>query len=108
MINFIPEIIFKTRVRDETIKGENRYKWKDKTTDDHFKHIRAILFSLQVAFIPTRPTYQLPNFEKLFNDFKTLDADKIYCLSVNDALVMNTWAKSQNLKNVEVIPDGYA
>ena len=42
----VPEIVFKTRVRDESIKGENPYKWKDKTTDDYFKNIRAILFSL--------------------------------------------------------------
>ena len=83
-------------------------KWKDKTTDDYFKNIRVILFSLPGAFTPTCSTYQLPNFEKLFNEFKGLGIDKIYCLSVNDAFVMNAWAKSQNLKSVEVIPDGSA
>ena len=108
MKNIVPEVVFKTRVRDETIKGENRYKWKDKTTDDYFKNIRVILFSLPGAFTPTCSTYQLPNFEKLFNEFKGLGIDKIYCLSVNDAFVMNAWAKSQNLKSVEVIPDGSA
>ena len=36
MKNFIPEVVFKTRVRDETIKGENPYKWKDNTTDDNY------------------------------------------------------------------------
>ena len=35
---------------------------------------------------------------ELFNEFKILGIDKIYCLSVNDAFVMNAWAKSQNLK----------
>ena len=108
MKNIVPEVVFKIRVRDETIKGENPYKWKDKTTDDYFKNIRVILFSLPGAFTPTCSTYQLPNFEKLFNEFKGLGIDKIYCLSVNDAFVMNAWAKSQNLKSVEVIPDGSA
>ena len=98
MKNIIPEVVFKTRVRDETIKGENPYKWKDKTTNDYFKNIKAILFSLPGAFTPTCSTYQLPNFETLFNEFKSLAVDKIYCLTVNDAFVMNAWAKSQKLK----------
>ena len=29
MKNIVPEVVFKIRVRDETIKGENPYKWKD-------------------------------------------------------------------------------
>ena len=106
MNNIVPDVIFKTRVRDETIEGDNLYKWKDKTSDEYFKGIKVILFSLPGAFTPTCSTYQLPNFEKLFYDFKSLGIDKIYCLSVNDAFVMNAWAKNQNLKNVEVVPDG--
>ena len=108
MINIIPDVVFKTRIRDETIEGDNPYKWVDKNSDEYFKDFRVILFCLPGAFTPTCSTYQLPNFEKLFNDFKTLGIDKIYCLSVNDAFVMNAWAKNQNLKNVEVIPDGSA
>ena len=106
MNNIVPDVIFKTRVRDETIEGDNPYKWKDKTSDEYFKGSKVILFSLTGAFTPTCSTYQLPNFEKLFYEFKSLGIDKIYCLSVNDAFVMNAWAKNQNLKNVEVIPDG--
>ena len=106
MNNIVPDVIFKTRVRDETIEGDNPYKWKDKTSDEYFKGIKVILFSLPGAFTPTCSTYQLPNFEKLFYEFKSLGIDKIYCLSVNDAFVMNAWAKNQNLKNVEVVPDG--
>ena len=106
MNNIVPDVIFKTRVRDETIEGDNPYKWKDKTSDEYFKGYKVILFSLTGAFTPTCSTYQLPNFEKLFYEFKSLGIDKIYCLSVNDAFVMNAWAKNQNLKNVEVVPDG--
>ena len=30
----------------------------------------------------------------------------MYCLSVNDAFVMNAWAKDQGISNVKLIPDG--
>ena len=106
MRNTVPDVVFKTRVRDETVEGDNPYVWKDKTSDEYFKGIKVILFSLPGAFTQTLSTYQLPNFEKLFYEFKSLGIDKIYCLSVNDAFVMNAWAKNQNLKNIELIPDG--
>ena len=106
MIKSIPNVIFKTRVRDNSLKTDNPFIWKDKTSDDYFKNKKVILFALPGAFTPTCSTYQLPNFEKLFFEFKKLDIDDIYCLSVNDAFVMNAWSKTQNLKNVKVIPDG--
>jgi peroxiredoxin len=104
----VPDVIFKTRVRDDSIDGQNPYKWADRTTDQYFKDKNVILFSLPGAFTPTCSTYQLPNFEKLFSEFKNLGIDEVYCLSVNDAFVMNAWAKNQNLKGVTTIPDGSA
>ena len=106
MIKTIPNIIFKTRVRDESIKGNNPYRWQDVSTDDYFKEKKVILFSLPGAFTPTCSTYQLPGFEKLYEKFKSFGIDEIYCLSVNDAFVMNAWAKNQELQKVKVIPDG--
>jgi len=106
LIKKIPYTIFKTRERDESIKGENPYKWVHKSTDDYFKNKKIILFSLPGAFTPTCSTLQLPNFEKLYNKFKNMGIDDIYCMSVNDAFVMNAWAKSQKLVNIKVIPDG--
>ena len=66
----IPNIIFKTRVRDESIKGNNPYRWQDVSTDDYFKEKKVILFSLPGAFTPTCSTYQLPEFEKLYEKFQ--------------------------------------
>lgn len=102
----LPDVTFKTRVRDETIEGPNPYRWEDKTTEYYFAGKRVILFSLPGAFTPTCSTYQLPDYEKMFYEFQELGIDKIYCMSVNDAFVMNAWAKDQNLSNVTVIPDG--
>lgn len=102
----VPHTIFHTRVRDESIGGPNPYRWEKVSTDDYFKGKKVILFSLPGAFTPTCSTYQLPDFEKLYPEFKNLGIDEIYCISVNDAFVMNAWAKSQDIKNVKVIPDG--
>lgn len=104
--NKVPDVTFKTRVRDESIGGPNPYKWEDKTTNDYFKGKKVVVFSLPGAFTPTCSTYQLPDFEKLAPEFKAKGIDDIFCISVNDSFVMNQWAKGQNLANVKVIPDG--
>lgn len=106
MTKVVPSVVFKTRVRDESIEGPNPYRWEDVTSFDYFGGKRVVLFSLPGAFTPTCSTYQLPGFENNFDEFRALGIDEIYCISVNDAFVMNAWAKSQDIKNVKVIPDG--
>jgi len=104
----LPNITFHTRVRDESIGGDNPFRWQDMTTDDYFKDKRVILFSLPGAFTPTCSTYQLPGYEKGADDFRAQGIDEIYVMSVNDTFVMNKWSWDQELKNVKVIPDGAA
>ncbi len=102
----LPEVVFKTRVRDENIGGDNPFRWQDRSTADFFAGRRVVLFSLPGAFTPTCSTYQLPDFEKLTPDIKARGIDGICCLSVNDAFVMNKWGLEQGVKNIELIPDG--
>ena len=102
----VPSVVFKTRVRDDSIEGPNPYRWEDKTSFDYFGGKRVILFSLPGAFTPTCSTYQLPGFEKNYEAFKSFGIDEIYCVSVNDAFVMNCWAQQQGVENVKMIPDG--
>jgi peroxiredoxin len=102
----VPDVTFRTRVRDESVGGPNPFRWQDVTSNDYFKGKRVILFSLPGAFTPTCSTYQLPDFEKMYPEFKAEGIDEIYCISVNDAFVMNAWGKSQNLEHVKLIPDG--
>jgi peroxiredoxin len=104
----VPNVVFKTRVRDDSIDGPNPFRWEEKTSKDYFSGKRVILFSLPGAFTPTCSTYQLPGFEQNYNEFKELGIDEIYCMSVNDAFVMNAWAKNQCIERVKVIPDGNA
>jgi peroxiredoxin len=98
--------MFKMRVRDESIGGPNPYRWEDVTSDMLLKGKRVVLFSLPGAFTPTCSTYQLPGFEENYDKIRNADIDEVYCISVNDAFVMNAWAKQQKIQNVKVIPDG--
>ncbi|MEK9832885.1 MAG: peroxiredoxin [Alphaproteobacteria bacterium] len=102
----LPTVAWKTRVRDESIEGPNPFRWEIRDTSDYFAGKRVVLFSLPGAFTPTCSTYQLPNFEKLYPEFQANGIDEIYCLSVNDAFVMNAWGKQQGLENIKLIPDG--
>lgn len=102
----VPNVCLKTRVRDESIGGDNPFRWEHKMTGDIFANKRIILFSLPGAFTPTCSTYQLPNFEKLFPEFQAEGVDEIYCMSVNDAFVMYQWGKQQGVDNVKLLPDG--
>lgn len=81
-------------------------KFVYKTSKDLFEDKRVVIFSLPGAFTPTCSTYQLPGFEEQYEEFRSLGIDDIYCISVNDAFVMNAWADLLKIKNVKVIPDG--
>jgi len=109
MTQNIPNVTFAFREGDETpeeggcpIGGEFIFK----TSTELFANKRVVIFSLPGAFTPTCSTYQLPGFEQQFSDFKAQGIDAIYCVSVNDGFVMNEWARTLNIKNVTVIPDG--
>ena len=78
----------------------------EKTTHELFGDKRVIVFSLPGAFTPTCSTYQLPGFEDNYEAFKKLGIAEIYVVSVNDAFVMNAWARDLNIKNIQTIPDG--
>jgi peroxiredoxin len=79
-----------------------------RTSYDLFDGKKVIIFSLPGAFTPTCSAYQLPGFEENYGAFRDAGIDAIYCISVNDAFVMNAWTQDQNIKNVKLIPDGNA
>lgn len=102
----VPQVVFKTRVRDESIKGENPYRWEDVSSKDLFKGKKVVLFALPGAFTPTCSSAHLPGYEASYDAFKKLGVHEVYCLSVNDAFVMNQWGKHQKAEKVKLIPDG--
>lgn len=106
MRNTVPNVTFKTRIRDENIEGPNKFDWKDLTSDEIFKGKKVVLFALPGAFTPTCSTTHLPRYEELYEDFKAEGVDEVICLSVNDAFVMYQWGVHQGRENVFLLPDG--
>ncbi|OGI22450.1 MAG: peroxiredoxin [Candidatus Moranbacteria bacterium RIFCSPHIGHO2_01_FULL_55_24] len=104
----VPDVVFKTRVRDESVGGENPYRWQDLTTDDVFKGKKIVLFALPGAFTPTCSSTHVPGYEAKYDEFKALGVDEVICLSVNDAYVMKQWADKLGAQKVFMLPDGNA
>jgi len=102
----VPEVTFKTRVRDESVGGDNPFRWQDLSSDDIFKGKRVVLFALPGAFTPTCSSTHLPGYEKEYDHLKEMGIDEVYCLSVNDAFSMFQWAKQLSVEKVKMLPDG--
>jgi thioredoxin-dependent peroxiredoxin len=106
VISKVPDVVFKTRVRDESVGGPNPFRWQDRTTQEIFGGKRVVVFSLPGAFTPTCSSTHLPRYEELYDEMKGLGIDEIYCLSVNDAFVMFQWGKNLGAEKVKLLPDG--
>lgn len=105
----VPETTFKKRVRDESIGGDNPFKWVDVTTEEIFSGNRVLVFALPGAYTPTCSTYQVPGFVQQHKAIKALGVDSIYVLSVNDTFVMRKWLLEHDCAGkIDFIPDGNA
>lgn len=102
----IPEVILKTRVRDESVGGANPFRWQDLAIREEFAGKRVVVFSLPGAFTPTCSNEQCPAFERLHDDFLKVGVTEVFCIAVNDAFVMYQWGKSLGLDKVRLLPDG--
>ena len=93
----VPQVTFRARTESD---------WTPVTTDDIFKGKSVVLFSLPGAFTPTCSSTHVPRYNELAPAFKGNGVDSIVCISVNDAFVMNEWARTQECGNVTLLPDG--
>jgi hypothetical protein len=64
VIERVPNVVFKTRVRDESVEGANPYRWQDTTSEDIFKGKKVVVFSLPGAFTPTCSSNHLPRYAR--------------------------------------------
>jgi peroxiredoxin len=106
MSNTVPNVTFKTRVRDESIGGDNPFRWEDKTTADIFAGKSVVIVALPGAFTPTCSSTHLPGYEAKYEELKAKGIDEVYCVSVNDAFSMYQWSKQLGVEKVKMLPDG--
>ena len=94
----VPQVTFRTRCNHE---------WVDVTTDEVFKGKTVVVFSLPGAFTPTCSKAHLPGFLIYHDEIKATGVDTIACLAVNDAWVMNAWARDQQVGDkILMLADG--
>ena len=55
---------------------------------------RVVLIGLPGAFTPTCSSRHVPSFIEHHADLKAEGVDDIFCVSVNDAFVMDAWSRS--------------
>ena len=102
----VPNVVLKTRVRDESVGGDNPFRWQDVHTPELFRDKRAVVFSLPGAFTPTCSNEQCPAYERVYEDLRSAGADEVYCIAVNDAFVMYQWGRHLGVKKLKLLPDG--
>lgn len=105
----VPFATFHKRVRDDSIEGDNPFKWVEVTSQDIFPKKRVLVFALPGAYTPTCSTYQVPGFVEKADAIKALGIHDIYVLSVNDTFVMRKWMLEQDPDGkLDFLPDGSA
>jgi peroxiredoxin len=100
-------------VGDKLPEAKLKYKTaegvKDMTTSELFGGKKVLLFALPGAFTPTCSAKHLPGYVEKSSDLKGKGVDRIVCLSVNDAFVMDAWGKDQKVGDkVMMVADGNA
>tara|TARA_B110000116_G_C16685074_1_gene512544 strand:+ start:13 stop:489 length:477 start_codon:yes stop_codon:yes gene_type:complete len=100
MINIknIPSIIVPI-IDNGNVSNNNLYEF--------LQNKNVIIFGVPGAFTPTCSEQHLPSFLDLSNEIKAKGIDEIFCLSVNDKFVMQSWLLSySNGNNIKAIADG--
>tara|TARA_Y100001963_G_C6770515_1_gene444617 strand:- start:910 stop:1383 length:474 start_codon:yes stop_codon:yes gene_type:complete len=75
-------------------------------TTDIFKDKRVVIFGLPGAFTPTCSTKQVPGYEEMFSQFQEKGIGEIWCISVNDQFVMQSWRTNLQASKVNFLADG--
>lgn len=84
--------------------GPEAFKVSDLTSGK-----RIVIFAVPGAFTRTCSGKHLPGYVELADKLKAKKVDEVWCLSVNDAMVMAAWGKDHKVGNkVRMLGDGSA
>jgi glutaredoxin/glutathione-dependent peroxiredoxin len=81
---------------------------KPQATQEFFQNARVVLFSVPGAFTPTCSARHLPSYVENMAALKEKGIEKVACMAVNDAFVMDAWSKTQSADGVTMLADGNA
>jgi peroxiredoxin len=86
------------------VDGGNEFQRID--TGELFAGRRVVLFAVPGAFTPTCSEKHLPGYVAQFEAFREQGVD-VFCLSVNDAFVMQAWGQAQHVPaGLKMLADG--
>ena len=80
----LPEVNFKILTQDGL---------SDMSTGDVFGGKKVVIFAVPGAFTPTCQAMHVPNFLGSLDAFRAKGVDTVACIAVNDAFVLDEWAK---------------
>jgi peroxiredoxin len=94
----VPEVAFQLRQDGQ---------WVERTTAELFAGRAVVVFAVPGAFASACSGRHLPGYVALARNIKRMGIDEIFCIAVNDAFVMNAWARDQGIEDeVTLLPDG--
>ena len=73
-----------------------------------FAQGRSVLFAVPGAFTPTCSARHLPGFVERADEIRAKGVDRIACVSVNDAFVMQAWGEQAGADDIVMLADGNA
>ena len=76
------------------------------STSELFGGKKVVLFAVPGAFTPTCSEAHLPGYVVNADEIKAKGVDSIVCVAVNDAFVMDAWAKDRNAAELVMAGDG--
>jgi glutaredoxin/glutathione-dependent peroxiredoxin len=69
---------------------------------------KVVLFGVPGAFTPGCSNVHLPGFVENAQQLASRGVDKVVCVAVNDAWVMDAWAKAHSAGDIVMLADGNA
>lgn len=69
---------------------------------------KVVLFAVPGAYTPGCSKVHLPGFVQQADELTAKGVDKIVCVAVNDAFVLDAWAKEQGAEGITMLADGNA
>ncbi|MDI3324764.1 peroxiredoxin [Pontibacterium granulatum] len=71
-----------------------------------FADQKIVLFAVPGAFTPTCSAAHLPGYVVKADEILAKGVDRIICMAVNDAFVMDAWGKASNADQILMVADG--